>query len=160
MAIVVRIIIIAIKWFFSMNIIWKTLIKIIAVVIEWHNKFIAVIMEVVKWVMVIVNAFLAMIAVLKALGDKILDFFRMIKSIIDELIGGGFDIPGLAEGGAVFSPTIARLAENEPEMIIPFSKMGGFGNEGNEDLLYAMEENTATQMQILAVAERKARWER
>lgn len=37
-------------------------------------------------------------------------------------------IGGFADGGIATKPMIARLAEKEPEAIIPFSKMGGMGN--------------------------------
>jgi hypothetical protein len=53
-------------------------------------------------------------------------------------IGGkGFDVPDipmLAEGGIVTSPTLAMIGEGRgPEAVIPLSKMGsmGFGGGGN-----------------------------
>lgn len=158
---VVRIVITAIKWFFTMNFIWKAVVKAVIIVVDWITIFVNIIMMLVKWVMVIVNAFLGFIAVLKALGDKILGFFRMIKDLIDNLLGGGFDIPGFAEGGLVTRPTIAMLGEKEPELITPLSKLGSLGTEERlDDMIYAMEENTEVQQEILLLKERKARWER
>jgi hypothetical protein len=56
-------------------------------------------------------------------------------------IGGkGFnvpDIPMLAQGGIVTGPTLAMIAEgNEPEAIIPLSKLGsmGFGGGGGNTI--------------------------
>jgi hypothetical protein len=50
-------------------------------------------------------------------------------------IGGkGFDVPDipmLAEGGIVTSPTLAMIGEAGPEAVIPLSKMGGMGGGGN-----------------------------
>ena len=50
-------------------------------------------------------------------------------------IGGkGFDVPDipmLAQGGIVTSPTLAMIAESGPEAVIPLSKMGGMGGGAN-----------------------------
>ena len=50
-------------------------------------------------------------------------------------IGGkGFDVPDipmLAQGGIVSSPTLALIAENGPEAVIPLSKMGTMGGGNN-----------------------------
>jgi hypothetical protein len=50
-------------------------------------------------------------------------------------IGGkGFDVPDipmLAQGGIVTSPTLAMIAEAGPEAVIPLSKMGGMGGGTN-----------------------------
>lgn len=189
MAQVVRWIIIGIKWLFAMNVIWKTLINTVMFLYEWHVKLLAIGMDVVKWlvnlisffqilvdwhykllaigmgvlewVMSLVNAFLIMVPVIGFLTEKIHSFLKMIKDMIDDFTGMGFDIPGFAEGGIVTAPTIAKLGETEPEFIVPFSKMGEFGGgERINDLIYATEENTAVQQEILALKERKARWAR
>jgi hypothetical protein len=44
--------------------------------------------------------------------------------------GSGFDVPDipmLAQGGIVTSPTLAMIGEAGPEAVIPLSKMGGMG---------------------------------
>ena len=50
-------------------------------------------------------------------------------------IGGkGFDVPDipmLAEGGIVTSPTIAMIGERGPEAVIPLNRSGGMGMGGN-----------------------------
>jgi hypothetical protein len=50
-------------------------------------------------------------------------------------IGGkGFDVPNipmLAEGGIVNSPTLALIGESGPEAVIPLSKMGQMGGGMN-----------------------------
>jgi hypothetical protein len=54
--------------------------------------------------------------------------------------GKGFDVPDipmLADGGIVTAPTLAMIAEgNEPEAIIPLSKLGsmGFGGGGSQNI--------------------------
>jgi hypothetical protein len=50
-------------------------------------------------------------------------------------IGGkGFDVPDipmLAQGGIVTSPTLAMIGEAGPEAVIPLNRAGGMGLGGN-----------------------------
>ncbi len=160
MADVVKIIIVAIKWFFAMNVIWKTLIQVIMFLYGWHVKLLAIGMDIVKWLVDLVRGFSIMGISIGMLTDKVHSFLKMIKDMIDDFTGMGFDVPGFAGGGVAMSPMLAMVGENEPEFIIPFSKMGGLGGAQIDDLIFAMEENTAVQLEILEVQERKARWER
>lgn len=41
--------------------------------------------------------------------------------------GGGANIPKMAQGGIVTSPTLALIGEAGPEAVVPLSKMGGMG---------------------------------
>lgn len=53
-----------------------------------------------------------------------------VPSWVPGLGGKGFDVPDipmLAEGGIVTSPTLAMIGEAGPEAVIPLSKMGGMG---------------------------------
>jgi phage-related minor tail protein len=57
-----------------------------------------------------------------------------IPSWVPKLGGKGFDMPNipmLAEGGIVNSPTLALIGESGPEAVIPLSKMGGMGGGMN-----------------------------
>lgn len=41
---------------------------------------------------------------------------------------GGINIPGLADGGIVTSPTLAMIGERGPEAVVPLGRGGGVGN--------------------------------
>lgn len=43
--------------------------------------------------------------------------------------GSNMMFPGHAEGGMAWTPHIAKIAENEPELITPLSKLGGLGGK-------------------------------
>ena len=47
---------------------------------------------------------------------------------VDDMPGGG-SIPKLASGGIVTRPTIALVGENEPEAVVPLSRLGRGGGE-------------------------------
>lgn len=47
----------------------------------------------------------------------------------------------MQHGGIVTSPTLAMIGEAGPEAVIPLDRAGEFGG-GNDDLLYATEDNT------------------
>ena len=56
-------------------------------------------------------------------GGAIATLVRGVKGLAEKI-----GIPGLAEGGIVTRPTLAMIGEgNEPEAVIPLSKMGGMG---------------------------------
>ena len=42
--------------------------------------------------------------------------------------GGGANIPKMANGGIVTSPTLALIGEAGPEAVVPLNRMGGMGN--------------------------------
>jgi hypothetical protein len=58
-----------------------------------------------------------------------------VPSWVPGIGGKGFDVPDipmLADGGIVTAPTLAMIAEgNEPEAVIPLSKLGSMGFGGN-----------------------------
>ena len=58
-----------------------------------------------------------------------------VPSWVPKIGGKGFDVPDipmLADGGIVTAPTLAMIAEgNEPEAVIPLSKLGSMGFGGN-----------------------------
>lgn len=59
------------------------------------------------------------------LADKAYGFFKGISNSAGKKQAEGKDkIPGLATGGIVTKPTLAHLAEDEPEVVIPLSKVG------------------------------------
>jgi hypothetical protein len=58
------------------------------------------------------------------------------------LFAGG--IPGFAKGGVVTSPTLAMVGEDEPEAIIPFSKMTGGGGDTYNISINVVASNPAT----------------
>jgi len=59
------------------------------------------------------------------LADKAYGFFKNISSNANKKPVEGEDkVPGLAVGGIVTKPTLAHLAEDEPEVVIPLSKVG------------------------------------
>jgi len=41
--------------------------------------------------------------------------------------GGGLNVPRMAAGGIVTSPTLALIGEAGPEAVVPLSKMGAMG---------------------------------
>jgi hypothetical protein len=63
-----------------------------------------------------------------------------VPSWVPKIGGKGFDVPDipmLAQGGIVTGPTLAMIAEgNEPEAVIPLSKLGsmGFGGGGGNTI--------------------------
>jgi hypothetical protein len=63
-----------------------------------------------------------------------------VPSWVPGIGGKGFDVPDipmLADGGIVTAPTLAMIAEgNEPEAVIPLSKLGsmGFGGGGGNNI--------------------------
>jgi len=70
---------------------------------------------------------------LKGVGTLIANGFKtMINGLIDVINWiPGIDIPHLANGGIVTSPTTALIGEAGPEAVIPLSKMGGMGTTIN-----------------------------
>jgi hypothetical protein len=53
-----------------------------------------------------------------------------VPSWVPVIGGKGFDVPDipmLAEGGIVTSPTLAMIGERGPEAVIPLSRAGGMG---------------------------------
>ena len=87
----------------------------------------------------IVNAFRAAINTIIGLWNK-LDY-KITFTVPDwvPIIGGNTwsspdifpDIPYLAKGGIVNSPTLAMIGEAGPEAVIPLNKAGGMGNTFN-----------------------------
>jgi hypothetical protein len=54
-----------------------------------------------------------------------------IPSWVPGIGGAGFDVPNipkLAAGGIVTSPTLALIGESGPEAVVPLGKGGGMGN--------------------------------
>ncbi len=64
----------------------------------------------------------------KFLGDALKTTINGIIRLINKIPIIGLDIPELASGGVVNSPTIAMIGEAGPEAVIPLSKMGSMGN--------------------------------
>jgi hypothetical protein len=57
-----------------------------------------------------------------------------VPSWVPGIGGSGFDVPDipmLAEGGIVTSPTLAMIGERGPEAVIPLNRAGGMGMGGN-----------------------------
>jgi SLT domain-containing protein len=68
------------------------------------------------------------------------------------------DIPELAEGGIVTQATLAMIGEgNEPEAIIPLSKLGsmGFGGSGGNNI--TINVNGGDPNQVVAAIQRYVR---
>ena len=66
------------------------------------------------------------------LKDALKDLINSVISFVNSIIpGSAFDVPQLAKGGIVNSPTLAMVGEAGPEAIIPLSKMGGMGTTIN-----------------------------
>ena len=77
-------------------------------------------------------------------------------------IGGkGFDVPDipmLAEGGIVNSPTLAMIAEgNEPEAVIPLSKLGSMGFGGGGGNTFNVTVTSADPNAVVAALQRYVR---
>lgn len=102
------------------------------------------IIEIVKWLMELPAKLWAGIQTawnwlgvkIKSLWEiirKPFDFLgRMFKNVLNGIINlvnkvPGINIPQLANGGIVNSPTIAMIGEAGPEAVIPLSKMGNMG---------------------------------
>ena len=83
---------------------------------------------------------------MKAVLNSIISIWNKLDFAIDitvpdwvPIVGGkGFkvadifpDIPLLAKGGIVTSPTLAMIGEAGPEAVIPLNKAGGMGNTYN-----------------------------
>jgi len=78
------------------------------------------------------------------LGDKIMSIWQILKKPFDWLSDGikkmvngviklinkvpGVNIPQLANGGVVTSPTLALIGEAGPEAVVPLNKMGKMGS--------------------------------
>jgi hypothetical protein len=64
-------------------------------------------------------------------------------SFVPGLGGKGFDVPNipmLAQGGIVTSPTLALIGEgNGPEAVIPLNRMGEFGMGGGGDIYVTVQ---------------------
>jgi phage-related protein len=80
-------------------------------------------------------------------------------SFVPGLGGKGFDVPNipmLAQGGIVTSPTLALIGEgNGPEAVIPLDRMGEFGMGGGGNNIYltvnALDPQTAAQSVVKAL---------
>jgi len=109
---------------------------------------------------VVVNTFKAVYNALADLWNNSIGKFSVkVPGWIPEIGGKGFDMPDLpylAEGGIVTSPTLAMIAEgNEPEAVIPLSKMSSMGTTNitvnmpvganGEDIVRALERYTRQQ---------------
>lgn len=70
---------------------------------------------------------------LKGVGKLLTDGFKTIINAIISAINilPGVNIPKLANGGIVTSPTLALIGEAGPEAVIPLSKMGSMGTTIN-----------------------------
>jgi hypothetical protein len=83
-----------------------------------------------------VNAYLTVYKTLfntiaKAWNNTIGKLSFKVPSWVPGLGGKGFDVPNipeLANGGLVMSPTLALVGEAGPEAVVPLDRMGGMGN--------------------------------
>jgi hypothetical protein len=81
-----------------------------------------------------VVALVAAFIVLKEVVEAVFDMLGNLPEINLPNLGGfnigNISLPHFAEGGVATRPMIASVAENEPEAIIPLSKLGGMNTGG------------------------------
>ena len=97
----------------------------------------------IKWYIynVTIPAFQAMFAIVKTIFNGIATVWNntfgklsfKIPSWVPGLGGKGFEVPNipmLAQGGLVMSPTLALIGEAGPEAVVPLDRMNDFGGGG------------------------------
>ena len=107
----------------------------------------------------VINTFKSVYNTLADLWNNSIGKFSFkVPGWVPKLGGAGFDMPDLpklAKGGIVTSPTVAMIGEAGPEAVIPLSKMGAMGatnitvnmpvGSNGEDIVRALERYTRQQ---------------
>jgi hypothetical protein len=107
----------------------------------------------------VINTFKSVYNTLADLWNNSIGKFSFrVPSWVPKLGGAGFDMPDLpklAKGGIVTSPTVAMIGEAGPEAVIPLNKMGAMGatnitvnmpvGSNGEDIVRALERYTRQQ---------------
>lgn len=107
----------------------------------------------------VINTFKSVYNTLADLWNNSIGKFSFkVPNWVPKLGGAGFDMPDLpklAKGGIVTSPTVAMIGEAGPEAVIPLNKMGAMGatnitvnmpvGSNGEDIVRALERYTRQQ---------------